>query len=229
MTGTRNRVSNYYNVNLGKISKDLGKTEPEDMTGVTKRINKNGEAVYEIVSDYIAGKIVAAEMKAPPEGKEDFGSQMALTLEAESGTKAVVNCKFDSAYGRGFMFAIPNADLTKVIELEPYQYFSKKKGKDVSGLSVFQNGKQLDWAYGTRDKTGGMPELVEVVFKGKKTWDNTDQLAFLEKKFAEFTAQIAALNTGEVVAEEVAAEGEAEAKPTGRKGRASDAVDGDPF
>lgn len=223
MTGTRSRVSNYFNVNLGKISKDLGKTEPENMEGVTKRVNKNGETVYEIVSGYIAGKIVAAEMKAPPEGKEDFGSQMAITLEGETGERAVLNIKFDSAYGRGFLFALPNVDLSEAVELEPYQYFSKKKGKEVSGLSIFQGGAQLDWAYGTREKTGGMPPLKEVVFKGKKTWDNTEQIEFLEAKFAEFAAEV---NGGT----EATAEAQAEEKPSTRKGaKASDATEDDAF
>lgn len=186
MTGTRERVNFYYNVNLGKISLSLGKTEPENMNGVTKRTNKNGEDVFEIISDYIAGKLVHAELKQPKEGQEDFGAQMAFTLEGDDGTKAVVNCKFDSAYGRGFLYASPNINLDLPLELEPYQYYSKKKGKDVSGLNIIQEGTKLDWAFGTKAKPGGMPELKKVKFKGKDTWDNTAQLEFLTAKFEEF-------------------------------------------
>lgn len=194
MTGTRNRVSNYFNVNLGKIVKSLGKEAPEDMTGVTERTNKDGIKVYEIQSDYIAGKIVHLELQQPQEGKEDYGAQVAITLEADSGEKAVVNAKWDSAYMRGFMFSIPNADLAKPVELEPYQYYNKNKGRDVSGLNIFQEGTQLEWAYGTKKNPGGMPELKEVTFKGKKTWDNTDQLEFLTKKFEALAQEVKALN-----------------------------------
>lgn len=204
--GTRDRVSAYFNVNLGKISKSLGKQEPEDMAGVTKRMNKNGDTVYEIILDYLAGKIVKVELKDPEDGKEDFGSQMVFTLEAESGNKCILNCKFDSAYGRGFMFSLPNVDLDQPVEFEPYKYFSKKKGRDITGLNLYQNGKKLDWAYGTRDNTDGMPELEEVTFKGKKSWDNTKQLEFLTDRFEKFTQTVERMQAAEPVPAEAMAD-----------------------
>lgn len=202
LVGKRDRVSNYYSVSMGKIVKSLGKTEPEDMTGISKRVNKNGDTVYEIISDYIAGNLVSAELKAPPEDKPDWGSQMVLELES-NGVRAKVNIPFDSAYGRGFMYISPNIDLEKEVDIEPYKYFSKNKGRDVIGISILQNGEKLDWAFGTKANPGGMPPLEKVKFKGKDTWDNTKQLEFLTKKFSEFCALV---NTTKETHEPVAVE-----------------------
>lgn len=195
LTGKRNRVSNYYSTSQGKIVKSLGKVEPDNMEGVTSRVNKNGETVYEILSDYITGHITGAEFKLPPEDKPDWGSQMVLELTGEDGEKAKVNIPFDSAYGRGFLYVSPNIDLSLEVEIEPYKYFSKKKGKDILGLNIFQSGKKLDWAFGTKANTGGMPPLEKVKHKGKDTWDNTKQLEFLRQKFEEFAYTLAQTET----------------------------------
>ncbi|WP_091608741.1 hypothetical protein [Maribacter dokdonensis] len=193
MTGQRNRVSNFYQIGLGKIRKNLGKTEPENMEGVTERVNRNGEKVFELVSDYIAGKIIAVEMEAPEAGKEDFGSRVNVTLE-NAGVKAVLSFKWDSAYGRAFVFASPNINLSKEIEFEPYQYVQKNTERTKTGLSLIQDGAQLDWAFGTKANPGGCPQLEKITFKGKDAWDNSKQLKFLEEKFNEFAAKVKTLN-----------------------------------
>lgn len=185
MTFERNRVSNYYSITMGKVVKSLGKVAPVSMEGVTKRTNKNGDEVFEIVSDGIRGTIIAVELKQPEQGKEDFGSQVCLTLESEDGDKAVLQFKFDSAYGRGFMQCLPDIDKDQPVEFEPYQYFAKEKGKDVSGMSIYQHGVKLAWNY-TRDNVNGMPALEQVVFKGATQWDNTKQLNFLTDKLNAF-------------------------------------------
>lgn len=195
MTGNRERVGNYYSVAFGKIVKSLGKTEPENMEGVTSRINKNGEKVYEIATDYIRGFITGATMKEPPADKPDWGRQIELTLEAEEGRgKSVLNISFDSAYGRGFMYSVPGVDLDFPVEIEPYNYFSKKKGREMTGLSIIQHGEQLPWVY-TKDNPNGMPQLKQTTFKGKTAWDNTDQLRFLDEKFKEFCDRLASPDT----------------------------------
>src|SRR5690606_20146358 len=118
--------------------------------------------------------------------KPDWGRQIELTLEAEEGHgKSVLNISFDSAYGRGFMYSIPGVDLDFPVEIEPYNYFSKKKGREMTGLSIIQHGEQLPWVY-TKDNPNGMPQLKQTTFKGKTAWDNTDQLRFLDEKFQEF-------------------------------------------
>ncbi|EAR14047.1 hypothetical protein RB2501_01435 [Robiginitalea biformata HTCC2501] len=171
---------------MGKVVKSLGKEEPAEMEGVTTRINKNGDRVYELQLDYLRGFIKGADLKLPPDEHPEYGKTMEFRIEAENGAQCVLQVPFDSAYGRGFLYAAPGIELDSPVEFEPYQYFSKKKGRDATGLSIIQHGEQLPWAYGTKKNPGGVPPLEKVTFKGKETWDNTKQLAFLEKKFLEF-------------------------------------------
>lgn len=187
--GKRERVGHYFNVTMGKIVKSLGKEEPAEMQGVTKRVNKNGDTVYELHLDYLRGFIKGATLENPPEDKQEYGKTMQFQIEAENGARCILQVPFDSAYGRGFMYSSPGIELESPIEFEPYQYFSKKKGRDASGLNLIQHGEKLEWVYGTKAKPGGVPPLEKVTFKGKETWDNTKQLAFLEGKFLEFCSQ----------------------------------------
>lgn len=180
-------MRDYYQVAFGKIIKSLGDTEPQNMDGVTKRFSqKANKHLYEIRADFIAGHIVAARMKDPPEDKKEFGKKMALTLMYGNGHRCVLEIKFDSAYGRGFLFALPNLDLSQAVEIEPYAFTPQGSDKEKMGLMLFQNGKKLDWAYGTKDKPGDMPKLKKTKFKGQEVWDNSEQLAYLEKQFLAF-------------------------------------------
>lgn len=192
--GNRERSGSFYTVAHGKIIKSLGKEPPSDMEDVVERVNKNGVKVYELHYDYIRGKIIDAEMELPPEEHPDYGKRMVLTILDAEGNTQKLNISFDSSYGRGFLMPLDNVKLEDPIEIEPYQYIDKKTGKEKTGLGVYQYGKQLDWAMGTKDNPGGVPRLEEVVYKGKKSWDNTKQLAFLEKYFDGFVSQLKALN-----------------------------------
>lgn len=203
-------MHHYFNVGMGKVIKSLGKEEPASMEGVTKRVNKKGDTVYEMHLDYLRGYIRDAGLKLPPEDHPEYGKTMEFTVEAESGAQCVLQVPFDSAYARGFLYSAPGIDLSLPVEFEPYQYFSKKKGRDATGMSIIQEGEQLPWAYGTKANPGGVPPLKRVKFKGQETWDNSDQLAFLEGKFLEFCAQFKEVNEPEPVAaaESAPAEGD---------------------
>jgi len=189
LVGKRDRVSNYYAVSNGKVVKSFGKKAPENMEGVIKRTNKNGDTVYEIISDYIRGYIVAMSIQAPPDEHPDWSEQMEITLSAGAG-KAILKIPFDSAYGRGFLNSCEGIDLNHEVELEPYKYFSKNKGKDVMGLNIYQHGKQLPWTMGTKATPGDVPKLEETTFKGKKAWDNSKQLAFYKELYADMSALV---------------------------------------
>ena len=197
LVGRRERVGNYYSVKNGKVVQDLGKERPEVMDGISERVNKNGVTVYEIVNDFIAGKIIALELQDPPEEHPDYKSQMMITIEGQSGNKAIVRVPFDSAYGRGFLLSAEGIDFNNEVELEPYKYLDKKTGKDKMGLSVYQNGAQLPWTMGTKANPGDVPKLIETTFKGKKVWDNTEQLNYFYKFYAELSEKVSPLQNAD--------------------------------
>jgi len=196
--GTRERVSSYFNVIGGKCCQKITEQQYEalkaDNNPKAKKSVSEKDGVtrvsYMIVDDYVQGVLKKAELQEPPKGKEDWGSRVALTMVHPTGVEFVLQFKFDSYYGRAFMYAFPNVDLKENLEIEPYQYEQKGTGKKKTGMSLLQHGSELDWAYGTRDNMGGMPYLEEVTFKGKTQLDNTAQLEFLTEKFKEVQAQI---------------------------------------
>lgn len=207
MVGTTERVSNYYSIAFGKVVRSYGGNKPEgNIPGLQQRTNKNGKVVYETFFDYIKGNLVKAELGQPPQDRPELGETLKLTFTSGSDS-AMVQIKFDSAYGRGFCFALPNIDLNQEVNLQPYSYMSKKKNKEVMGLSVLQGVEQLPWAY-TKENPNGIPQLEKVMFKGAEQWDNSKQLEFLRNSFLEFCQVVDAFNSK--VAEDLPANGPAD-------------------
>lgn len=183
MVGNENKVSNYYSVSNGQIVRSYGGTKPEDVE-TTERVNKNGNTVYEQLYDFIQGKIIKAELKT----HDEYGDSIILTL-ASGGQKANLQIKFDSAYGRSLLYKIPNINLEEEIKITPYSFVDKESGKTRLGLTIYDPLEKVPNYY-TKDDPNGMPQLKKVKFKGKDTWDNTDQIAFLKDKFAEFASSL---------------------------------------
>lgn len=179
MVGNENKVSNYYSVSNGKIVRSFGGNRPEGIQ-TTERVNKNGNTVYEQMFDFIRGRVVGATLKA----HEEYGDNIELTIY-DGIEKANLQIKFDSAYGRSFLYKIPNCNFENEITIKPYSFVDKETGKNVLGLFILDPIEKVPNFY-TKDKPNGLPPMKEVTFKGKKTWDNTDQIKFLKERFEEF-------------------------------------------
>lgn len=179
MVGNEKKISNYYNVTNGKIVKSYGKTKPEGID-TKSRINKNGDEVFEQIYDYIEGEI----KKCFIESHEDFGDSIKIMI-SDNEKSAELSIKFDSAYGRSFLFKIPNFEYDKKIKIVPYSFINKE-GKSITGLNIFQ-GKKIPNFY-TKETPNGLPKLKKVKFNGKDQWDKTDQIEFLKEKLNDFCA-----------------------------------------
>lgn len=191
MVGHENKVNNYYSVMFGKVVRSLGQNKPENMDHVKERENKNGNIVYEQFYDYIEGRIVGANLQH----HEQYGDSIKLKIEND-GLSAELSIAFNSAYGRSFLFKLPNLDISKDVYIKPL-IFTSKEGKEITTLMLFQNykiinkkleGDKIENAY-TKDNPNGLPQLKKVKFNGKEQWDKTDQLAFLKEKFNDFILQ----------------------------------------
>jgi hypothetical protein len=180
MVGTENNVSNYYNISNGKVVRSFGKNEPEGIQ-TTSRVNKNGDTVFEQNFDFIEGAIVDAKLTE----HDEYGSHIVLTI-SDGETKADLQIKFDSAYGRSFLFKLPKLDVKSKVKIKPYSFVSKDNGKTITGLNVF-NPNKVENAY-TKDNPNGLPQLKKVKFNGKEQWDKTEQIEFLTEKYNHFLA-----------------------------------------
>lgn len=183
MVGTENNVSNYYNISNGKVVKSFGQNEPEN-TVTTSRTNKNGVVVYEQLFDFIEGKIVDAELKT----HEEYGDSILLTMQGANDEKASIQIKFDSAYGRSFLFKLPKLNEGNPVKIRPYSFVDKETGKLITGLNLFNPEKIANFY--TKDNPNGLPQLKKVKFNGKEQWDKTEQIEFLKEKYNEFVASL---------------------------------------
>lgn len=113
------------------------------------------------------------------EGREYEQLSLMITYDGELYE---LQMRFDSGYGRGFCYQISNATLDKPILFSPK--YSEKDGKKDYWLFLNQFGKPLQRAF-TKDNPNGLPPMKEYYIKGKKVWDNTDQLAFWKKMIDE--------------------------------------------
>jgi hypothetical protein len=86
-----------------------------------------------------------------------------------------------SGYGKQLLSKVALADVNKPMTFEPT--YSEKDGKKSSGFFVTQ-GKALKQLW-TRDNPNGMPQMTSIVFKGKTQWDDSEQVAFIEKYYTE--------------------------------------------
>ena len=182
MLGHEQKSNNYYNVAGGKIVRSFGKTKPEGIE-TQSRVNKNGETVYELIYDFIEGRIAEAKI----ESSENFGDF--IKLKITDGKEVVsLSIGFKSSYGRHFIFRIPNFDFRSAIKIKPYSFIDDT-GKTRIGLVIYQNGQKIASAH-TKDDPNGLPQLEQVTFNGETKWDATKQLAFLRERFDDFSTAV---------------------------------------
>lgn len=110
--------------------------------------------------------------------KEDgkFGPELHLSISGADSYQLQI--KLDSGYGKSFLRAIPNADVTKPITFSPWYKVVDDKKK--TALYLNQGGESVPW-YFTKETPNGMPELVITKVKGKQVFDDFDQVEFLKK------------------------------------------------
>lgn len=165
----------YYGIKDGKIVRSFKEAQP----GLTKeRLNKNNRIVHEAFYDRITGRITNIVVR----DREEFGREWNITLEDSKGNVEVLQFKYSSGYANGFLRALPNVDVTKEITLTPNMKMEGDKKRTT--LFVSQGGHAAKWAF-TKDNPNGLPEMVQVKFQGKLSWDDTDQMEFFEKMINE--------------------------------------------
>jgi hypothetical protein len=85
--------------------------------------------------------------------------------------------KTDSGYFRSFCNSIKSGDITKPMTIVPK--FDDKNGKNKTIIFVYQNKKALKHFH-TLNNMGDLPPVLKVTFKGKESWDGTEQLEYFK-------------------------------------------------
>ena len=164
---------------------------PEGTKGAEPREIKEGknagDTIYEMKYTKYSGFLKKAWIKA------DTGYGRTLNLKMSDGVDVVtITVNLTTAHAKRFMNICTNIDLDKELELSTFKLQKKDKdGKPV--YDKFNHGwtvKQDDEAVPNKFSREDVPDMVKVKFKGKETWDDTDQLEFLIKNFEEWREEV---------------------------------------
>jgi hypothetical protein len=155
----------------GKFCVRTNESDPK----ATKRVNKENNTVYEIYHDSLVGKLKNINIRESVK----YGKSWVFDfVDVSSGDEYHLQMSYSNSLAKAFLKMLPNIDLSKEFKLSP----SKKNvdGKDITSLFINQDGQTVKHAF-TKENPNGLPQMVQITVKGLPTWDDSEQLAFLEK------------------------------------------------
>jgi hypothetical protein len=131
-----------------------------------KRVNKNNVEVFELQFDTITG-VIENIFDNTQEGA--YGTFRNIVLIVRDGDEVYsLSVPYSSRESKGILMRLPNADITKPIKIK-----IGRKEHIFTWITQNEVTVPLRW---TKDAPGDMPRMVQT---GDKTWDDTDQMAFL--------------------------------------------------
>lgn len=158
---------NYITILQGKFCQRV----KEGTEGSVKRTNKLGKIVSEKFYDSFTARLVDIKIADGTYGKTwNFHFQ-------DKGEVYILQLSYNNSFAMALLKTLPNVDLTKDMKVSPFT--KEVDGKSKSTLFINQDGVALKHFY-TKDKPNSLPEWTQIVVKGEKVWDSTDQLNFLE-------------------------------------------------
>src|SRR5690606_28315659 len=109
------------------------KTKPsENIPGLTQRVNKKGETVYEEYFSELFGVITNINIQS----HEDFGDFIQITLN-DMQEEVVLTTSLSGSYGKSFLLKTPNIDPTRAVVIMPYMFDDKETGKTRRGVKIY--------------------------------------------------------------------------------------------
>ena len=134
------------------------RTKKEQDGTVVDVEDKDGNLIYELTYPGLEDVMI----KSIKFNDGDYGTNINVELEDDEDNQFILSLQCASNYGERFMEVLPNIDLNKAVEIDPYSFTPKGKTEKVRGLSIKQDGEKLESAFSTRDEEGNF----EVHIKG---------------------------------------------------------------
>lgn len=138
--------------------------------GAVTRTNKLGKTVTEKFYDSFTGKLVGIKTQ-----DGTYGRSWIFSFQ-DGGEVYHLQLSYTNSFAKGILRMLPNVDLSKEMKVQPQ--VKEVDGKNKSSIFINQAGQSIKHAY-TKDAPNGLPPMTQVVVKGEKIWDDTDQLDFL--------------------------------------------------
>lgn len=150
---------------------DAVKREYEDKDG-------NPKVKYEIPYSSVDGILTGVKFR-----DSDFGEQAEITIE-DAGEVIQISVGTDSRFFSDLAKKLPNIDLSKVVELTPYE-METDNGKTRRGITVRQDGEKIQSAYWDADKKKAKGGIPVATAEERAEFDGDDwKMHFIkEKKF----------------------------------------------
>jgi hypothetical protein len=155
----------YCNVSNGQIVIKADKSNP----GAVARTDKNGNTVYELHFDRIAGELLAVRHRIRP---EPFANEWIVELRDRNTLERYFLSLFENSRTADALLKrlLGGQYVGKEIEIKPIDFIDKQTGKRVLSCNLFCDGIKVA-AYITRENTQGCPDIVAVPVNGKTQWD----------------------------------------------------------
>ena len=142
----------FLNIVNGKFAKRVAEGTPNS---VEREIEYEGvkKTIHELHYSDLDAKIAGIELK---EG-DKFGDTLHINC-SDNGETFTMSLSLASREAKGFMNCLPNIDLTKNVNFQPYNYERKKDGKKMIGLGIKYTGDKDNVPY-FYTAENGMPSV----------------------------------------------------------------------
>ena len=183
-TAQQESTVKYWSFTKGQFTRRVSENHKGATPRVLEQGPNTGKTIYEVFVDTITGQIVEMKVREGDYGKS-FQILIDVTEDDLNPEFFAVDFRFNST-GKSLLKKLPNIDLSKDVALVGYAIDgTNSKGEAVKNYyavpyqgEISKAGKVLP-AY-TKEEPNGYPEMVQKKVRGKNTWDDTDQLEFLE-------------------------------------------------
>lgn len=163
----------YLSISDGKIAQRCDENEQ----GAIKCSNKEGTSTwYEKRYGNVSGYIKDVTKRLPDNPK--FGPQLQILIEDE-GELFQLQMPWSSRYSNGFFKCMPNIDVSRKIEFNPWMKVVDNAKKTALYLKHYGDQDSIPWAW-TKDDPKDLPPMVKIKVKGVETWDDSDQQEYFE-------------------------------------------------
>lgn len=159
----------------GKVVRKAEETTPG---AVKVEIKKNGQGTgefrWELHDDNVNGRIISFERRSQQFAGEEVRTLIVRLMHRPTGTQVNVQLSEGGRYWRAFMYRLGHVVLAEDVTIAPYDFIPDGEAKPRIGLNIQQGGSKVPAQF-SRENTGGMPDAVKVMFKGKERLDFTAQ------------------------------------------------------
>jgi hypothetical protein len=157
----------YLKISNGKVVRSFKTPTANSVT----RTTDNGKIVHEETYGFIEGIITDISTK-----ENDYGKFWVVKITDE-GTDYILEFNYSGGIASSFLKTLPNVNFARPVRISPKQTIDGDKKKNT--LFINQDGVPLKW-YWTREDMKDLPDLKKIKVKGKETWDDSEQLSYLE-------------------------------------------------